>query len=64
MDQQFFRRVHASGSHGQDPRAVMPGTGDVVRRVAYHDELARRQIGAEMFIDSLRGNLRQIVTVE
>src|SRR5713226_10109216 len=61
---QFFGRMNTAGSDRQDARAEVPGTGDVVGGVADHDELFGFKLLAEMLVDSLRGDRRQIAPVK
>lgn len=50
--------------HRHDSRAEMSRAGDVVGRVADDDELLRLKSRAEMVIDSLRGQGRQVATIK
>src|SRR5258708_25354342 len=56
--------MHTTGGHRQYPRAKMPGAGSVVGRVADHDELRGLKLLAEMLVDSLRGDRRQIAPIK
>ncbi len=56
--------MNSPGRHDQDARAKVTGAGDVVGSIADHDELFRLKICAEMLIDSLRGQRRQVAAIE
>src|SRR5712671_1136609 len=56
--------MHSSGGHGQDPRAEVPRTGDVVGRVANHDELLGLKVRSQVLVDSLRCDGRQVAAIE
>src|SRR5437899_3499476 len=56
--------MNAASCDRHDARAEMARAGDVIRRVANHDELFRRKVRAEMLIDSLCGNGGKVATIE
>src|SRR5713226_176653 len=56
--------MNPAGGYGDDARAEMPGAGDVVGRIADDDELSGLKLSAEMFVDTLRGDRRQIAPLE